>query len=292
MAVFVRAADLGSFAAAAADLGLSAPMVGKHVRFLEERLHVQLISRTTRRQSLTAFGQTYYERCRAILAETEAADALAAEQGREPRGQLRVTAPVHFGRHCVLPVLLDLARRHPGLELDVSLNDRLLDLAEDRCDLAIRTGVLAETAGLVARRVARQTMVVCAAPGYLARYGQPQRIAELAGHIAVVYRRSGPVPPWLFPSDDGPPQAVTPASRLRLDDLDAVADAAALGAGLAWVPSWLVRDRLRSGALVTVFPDRPGLPYDVHALWLATPHLPRKIRVAVEALAAALPGMA
>lgn len=115
MAVFVRAVDLGSFAAAATVLDLSAPMVGKHVRFLEERLGMRLLNRTTRRQSLTEFGRAYYERCRTVLAEAEAADALAADQLGEPRGKLRVALPVLFGRRCVMPILLGLARRHPQL---------------------------------------------------------------------------------------------------------------------------------------------------------------------------------
>ncbi|TIV10320.1 MAG: LysR family transcriptional regulator, partial [Mesorhizobium sp.] len=120
MAVFVKTVDLGSFAAAAAALDLSGPMVGKHVRFLEERLGVRLINRTTRRQSLTDFGRAYYERCRLVLAEAEAADALAADQLSEPRGKLRVIMPVHFGRRCVAPILLELAQRYPALELDLS----------------------------------------------------------------------------------------------------------------------------------------------------------------------------
>src|SRR3954471_21140527 len=116
MAVFVKAAELGSFAAAADALEMSGPMVGKHVRFLEQRLGVRLINRTTRRQSLTDFGRAYYERCRVVLAEAEATDALAADQLSEPRGKLRVTMPAHFGRHCVTPVLLQLARQYPMLE--------------------------------------------------------------------------------------------------------------------------------------------------------------------------------
>lgn len=290
MAVFVKAADLGSFAAAAAALDMSGPMVGKHVRFLEDRLGVRLINRTTRRQSLTEFGRAYYERCRIVLAEADAADALAADQVAEPRGKLRVTMPVHFGRRCVAPVLLDLARQHPALELDLSFDDRLVDLAEDGHDLAIRTGSLADRAGVMARRVAHQCMAVCASPAYVERHGRPQRIEDLGRHHAVVYRRSGPVPPWLFQRNGEPAVAVTPPGRLRLDDLDAIADAAAAGMGLAWLPYWLVRERILSGALVELLPDEPGFQYDAYALWLQTPHLPLKVRLAIDALAAALPG--
>jgi DNA-binding transcriptional LysR family regulator len=290
MAVFVKAVDLGSFAAAAAALDLSGPMVGKHVRFLEERLGVRLLNRTTRRQSLTDFGRAYYERCRVVLAEAEAADALAADQFSEPRGKLRVTMPAHFGRHCVTPVLLRFARQYPMLELDLSLSDRFADLAEDGYDLAIRTGALDDKAGMIARRVARQGMVVCAAPSYLRIHGEPRRIEDLADHQAIVYRRLGQiVQPWLFAREGQPALEITPTGRLRLDDLDAIGDAAVDGMGLAWLPYWLVRERIEAGALVALLPDQPRYLYDCYALWLQTPHLPLKVRLAVDALAAALP---
>jgi DNA-binding transcriptional LysR family regulator len=289
MAVFVKAAELGSFAAAADALDLSAPMVGKHVRFLEERLGVPLISRTTRRQNLTELGRAYLERCRVVLAEAEAADQLAADQLAEPRGKLSVTMPVHFGRHCVAPVLLELAARYPVLELSLSFSDSLLDLAEEGYDLAVRTGELENRSGLIARRVARQRMIVCASPSYLERQGTPQQLQDIGRHEAVMYRRSGRVRHWLFPRSGQPPAEVMPVGRSRLDDLAAIADAAAAGFGLAWVPSWLVRERIAAGTLVAVLPDQGEFLYDVHALWLETPHLPAKVRLAIDALVAALP---
>jgi len=290
MAVFVKAVDLGSFTAAAEALDLSGPMVGKHVRFLEQRLGVRLLNRTTRRQSLTDVGRAYYERCRAILAEAEAADALADAQLSTPRGRLRVTAPVHFGRRCVAPVLLDLVRRYASLELDLSFGDRLADLAEDGFDLAIRTGDLEDTSGLITRRVASQRMIVCASPGYLESHGRPEKIDELGRHQGVIYRRSGRVRPWLFPRPGQAPVEVTPLHRLRFDDLEAIADAAAAGEGIAWLPSWLVREHLEAGALQQLFVGQPEFLYDCHVLWLPTPQLPIKLRLAVDALAAALPG--
>jgi DNA-binding transcriptional LysR family regulator len=294
MAVFVKAVDLGSFAAAASALGLSGPMVGKHVRFLEDRLGARLINRTTRRQALTEFGRAYYERCRVVLAEAEAADALAADQLSEPRGKLRVTMPMLFGRRCVAPILLELVQRYPALELDLSFSDGFADLAGDGYDLAIRNlparnGNLEDRAGVITRRVARQSMVVCASPSYLEAHGRPQKVEDLPRHQAIIYSRSGRIRPWLFPRDNEAALEVTPVNRVRLDDLDAIADAATAGMGLAWLPRWLVRERIHAGALVPLLPDQPGLAYDSHALWLQTPHLPLKVRVAVDALAAALP---
>lgn len=289
MDVFVKAVDLGSFAAAAAALDLSAPMVGKHIRFLEARLGVRLLNRTTRRQSLTEFGRAYYERCRLILAEAGAADALAADQFTEPRGRLRVALPALYGRYCVAPVLFEFARQHPALELDLSLGDPLIDLADGNFDLAIRTGDLRDEAGVMTRRVARQLMIVCAAPSYVARHGEPRQIADIEQHATLLYARAGRVRSWLFPRAGEAPAEITPRSRFRLDDMAAIADAAAAGMGLAWLPSWLVRAELRSGALKRVLQNEAEFPYDCHALWLATPHLPLKIRAAVDALAARLP---
>ncbi|OAF09779.1 LysR family transcriptional regulator [Bradyrhizobium centrolobii] len=289
MAVFVKAVDLGSFAAAADAFEMSGPMVGKHVRFLEQRLGVRLLNRTTRRQSLTEAGQAYYERCRAVLTEAEAADAAASDQLTEPRGRLRVTMPALLGRHCIAPLLLKLARKYPQLELDLSFGDPIANLIDAGYDLAIRTGDLDDQSGVIARRIASQRMVVCGSRSYLRANGKPKSIDDLGQHQAVIYRRSGRVRPWLFPCEGQSPCEVVPTGRLRLDDLDAIADAATRGMGLAWLPYWLVRERLRSGALVTLFEGQPEFLYDCHALWPRSPQLPPKVRAAVDTLAAALP---
>jgi DNA-binding transcriptional LysR family regulator len=291
MSVFAKVAEAGSFAAVADALGLSAPMVGKHVRFLEDRLGARLINRTTRRHTLTDFGRVYYDRCKLVLAEAEAAEALADDLLGVPRGPLRVSMPVLFGRRCVAPILLKLADQHPKLELNLSFSDRPIDLMEDGFDLAIRNGSVGEGAGLVTRRIAEQRMTVCASPNYLAAHGTPQSIPDLEQHQAVIYSRSGRTRAWRFFTKDRASIEVTPLSRLRLDDLEAIADAAVSGMGLAWLPCWLIRDRVQSGALVRVLTDHPGLVLDSHALWLHTPYLPLRIRVAVDALAAELPGI-
>ncbi|HXH47484.1 MAG TPA: LysR family transcriptional regulator [Bradyrhizobium sp.] len=289
MAVFVRAVDLGSFAAAADALEMSGPMVGKHVRFLEERLGARLLNRTTRRQSLTDAGQAYYERCRAVLREAEAADSVVADQLSEPRGRLRVTMPALLGRHCIAPMLMRLARKYPHLELDLSFGDPIADIVEAGYDLAIRTGDLDDQSGLIARRIASQRMVVCGARSYLRTSGKPRSIDDLAAHQAIIYRGSGRVRPWLFPQEGRPPREIMPSGRLRLDDLEAIADAAAQGMGLAWLPYWLVRERLDRGTLVNLLSNQPQFLYECHALWPRSPRLPPKVRAAVDILAAGLP---
>ncbi|MBC9876175.1 LysR family transcriptional regulator [Bradyrhizobium sp. INPA01-394B] len=289
MAVFVRAVDLGSFAAAADALEMSGPMVGKHVRFLEERLGVRLLNRTTRRQSLTEAGQAYYERCRAVLREAETADAVVADDRTEPRGRLRVTMPALLGRHCIAPLLMKLARKYPLLELDLFFGDPIADIIEGGYDLAIRTGDLDDQSGLITRQIGGQRMVVCGARSYLRAHGKPKTLDDLAAHQAIIYRRSGRVRPWLFPQQGQPPRAIMPSGRLRLDDLEAIADAASQGMGLAWLPYWLVRERLDGGALVAVLRGQGEFLYDCHALWPRSPQMPPKVRAAVDVLAAALP---
>jgi DNA-binding transcriptional LysR family regulator len=289
MSVFVKVAEAGSFAAVADALGLSAPMVGKHVRFLEDRLGARLINRTTRRQTLTDFGRVYYDRCKLVLAEADAAEALAEDLLGVPRGPLRVSMPVLFGRRCVAPILLKVAQQHPKLELNLSFSDRPVDLMEDGFDLAIRNGRVGEGAGLVTRRIVQQRMTVCASPTYLAAHGTPRSISDLEHHQAIIYSRSGRSRTWVFPREGRASFEVTPKNRLRFDDLEAIADAAVSGMGLAWLPCWLIRERVQSGALVRVLAEHPGLVLDSYALWLQTPYLPLRTRVAVDALTAELP---
>jgi DNA-binding transcriptional LysR family regulator len=182
-----------------------------------------------------------------------------------------------------------LSALSPKLELELNFSDRLVDLMEDGFDLVVRIGPLGDETGLMVRRIAYQRMTICAAPAYLEARGRPRTVDDLREHDALTYGRSGRVGSWLFPVDDAPPVAITPKARLRFDDLEAIADATVAGMGLAWLPCWLIRDRVLSGELVRVLDDRPGIVLDTHALWLQTPHLPLRVRLAVAALAEALP---
>lgn len=287
MEVFVTVVDLGSFAAASARLGMSAPMVGKHVQFLEERLGVSLINRTTRRHIVTEIGRAYFDHCRSLLADAEAAEALAADYAGEPAGRLRIAAPVHFGRRCVLPVLLPLAQRFSRLQFEFAFSDRLADIMEEGIDLAIRTGTITEGAGLRTRRVARQTMFVCASPDYLNRHGPVDIVDDLQTHMVLAYKRGGPVSPWRFPIG-GEVKDWTPNGSLRFDDLAAIADACEAGFGLGWLPSWMVRDQLERGTLVRVLSVYDGFPYDVHLVWPEARYMPVRVRHAIDALVSGL----
>ena len=288
---FVAVVEAGGFAAAAARLNLSRSAVGKTVARLEARLGVRLCHRTTRALSLTDDGQAFYERCVRMLAELEAGEA-ALESGRlEPSGKVRVSVPVVFGRRCVAPVLYEAARQYRQMKLEVAFTDRPVDLIEEGYDLAVRNGHLRNVAGLMTRTLARQRMSVCASPAYLAARGNPVAIEDLALHETIAYARGGSTTPWIFPEDNGATAEAPIASRIRLDDLEAISDAAAAGMGLAWLPCWLIRARIASGELVRVLDNRNATEFTSSALWPQTPFLPSRVRVLIDALAARLPTM-
>lgn len=163
MAVFVRAAEAGSFAAAAPALGISAPMIGKHVRFLEARVGAQLLRRTTWRQSLTEVGRAFLERCKLVLAEAEAAELLAQDLQAAPRGLLRVNAPVTFGSYSLTPTLTRYLRRYPEVTVDLTLTDRVVDVIDEGYDAVIRIAPLTDST-LIARALKPYRLLAAAAP--------------------------------------------------------------------------------------------------------------------------------
>lgn len=291
IATFVQVAEAGSFALAAQRLKLTRSAVGKTIGRLEARLGTRLFQRTTRRQSLTEDGQAFYEHCLRALGELEAAEAVLDAGTREPSGRLRVSAPVLFGRHCVAPVLLALARRYPKLELEMCFSDRVVDLVEDGFDLAVRVGPLADSATLVGRRLGTQRMAFCGSPAYLDAHGVPSRLHELASHTVVVYHKPGNDVPWRLRDIDGTVDDVQLPNRIRFDDLQAIADAGVAGAGLVWLPCWLAAPHIRAGELTLVCDIERLLSTDIHAVWPQTRFMRPKLRVAIDALVAEIPGM-
>lgn len=291
ISAFVHAVEAGSFALAAERLNLSRSAVSKSIGRLEDRLGVRLFHRTTRSLTLTDEGQAFHERCVRALAELEAAEAQLESGRREPAGRVRISMPLLFGRRCVMPVLLDLARRHPRLEFDLSLTDRRVDLVEDGFDLAIRIGELADSTGLKARRLGAFSMVVCATPGYLAEHGTPRGLGDLPGHRCIVYGRAGRSRAWTFIDAAGREHRVEIAQRMHIDDVQTIADVARAGVGLAQLPRWLVGEQLQTGALVELLPGHATEELPVHAVWPAAPHLPSKTRAVIDALAERIPAL-
>lgn len=289
ISAFVAAVDAGSFAQAAARLGQTRSAVGKAIGRLEARLGTRLFVRTTRSLALTDDGHAFYQRCAQALEELDAAQHMLEAGRSEATGRIRVSAPVVFGRHHVTPLLLDLAARHPKLQVEGHLTDHVIDFADAGVDLAIRSGALPDSDTLIARPLGMQEMVVCASPAYLRAQGAPRGTGDLAAHQCIVYLRGGRANPWTLTEPDG--RIAQPALPFRLcfDDIDSLVAAALHGAGLVHVPEWLVRDALRTGALVRVLEHASSAGTPMHVVWPATRFLPHKLRVAIDAVLAAIP---
>lgn len=278
MTAFVCASDLGSFAAAAEVLRMSPQMVAKHVAFLEARLGSRLLNRTTRRQSLTEIGRAYYERCKIVLAEVDAADTVAQEARAVPRGLLRVNAPVTFGTQRLVPFVVSYLRRYPEVEVDLVLTDRLVDLVEETYEIAFRVGALADSS-LISRSLSPFCTAACASPAYLEERGIPQTPADLAHHECLARTATAE---WRF-AKDGQPHHVRVQARLRLNDAKAMLPAALAGHGIVVISEDLVRDAVATGHLVRVLPDyeTPSLP--MHIVFLADRHQTPKLRSFIDA---------
>ncbi|WP_343713734.1 LysR family transcriptional regulator [Inquilinus sp.] len=283
MAVFVKVAEAGSLSAAARRLGLSLTSVSRQLAALEERLGTRLVIRTTRRLALTEAGRLYHEQARRILGEVEEAEQALTAHQCAPAGRLHIAAPMLIGRLKLAPLLPEFLARHPGLAIDLTLTDRPIDLIEDGVGLAIRIGRLPDSS-LILRRLGSIRMRVCAAPGYLARRGEPAVPADLAGHDCLVFTTApGPVS-WRFQAASGR-MTIPVSARIRTNDLDATIAAALAGAGLVRAPSWQIADLVAAGRLTPVLTDyeRPSAP--VQALFLPSRLLSPKIRLFADFLA-------
>ncbi len=289
MRVFVKAADAGSFTAAGATLGITSQMVGKHVSDLEAKLGTPLIQRTTRRQSLTEIGQQFCERCRVILAETDAAYALAENSTDLPRGRLRVSAPVGFGSCRLAPVLTDLLKDHPALEIEVNLTDRYVDVVDEGYDAVLRLGPIGETS-LAVRELSSHDQIACASPAYLARHGSPHIPAELVDHACLGYVNwSGlPYAEWRF-GRDGKSFPVQVRSRFQVNDGRVLVAAAVAGYGIILQPEAVVAHALGRGDLVPVLADFIAPSRPLYLLYTARQPQPAKLNLLVRHLIASFP---
>ena len=288
--VFIASAEEGSFAAAALRLHKSRSGVGKAVARLEQRLGAALFHRSTRRCSLTDLGSLYLEHALRVRGEMEAAGAALDQALREPRGRVRVTMPVVFGRRLVAPLLFELARAHPQLELELAFTDRVVDLAHEGFDVGVRAGPIADSSGLVARSLGVHGLRVVGAPAYLRRRGTPASVADLADHDAITYGSQGRFQPWPLVDAGGRPQVAQLRPRWRMDDLEAMRECTLQGDGLAFLPTWLVADDIAAGRLVRVFDGSPpGMA--IHVVRPAARVVALKTRVVVDALVAGMPAL-
>ena len=285
---FLAVVRAGSFVGASDATGLSKAAVSRHVAELEADLGVRLLHRTTRRLSLTDEGQRFHARASELIALMEELEAETASQGGEAAGLLRINAPLTFGNLHLASLWPRFAALHPNVALDITLNDRVVDLVEEGYDLAIRITNL-RSSQLVSRRLATTRVVLCASPGYLAAQGTPTHPRDLAAHRIISYSYLAGGDDWRFDGPDGEVQArVKP--RIHTNSGDTCRVAALDDQGIILQPDFLVGPDLRSGTLVELMPGYRSLELGIHAVYASRKHLPMKTRRMVDFLVEAFRG--
>ncbi len=283
--VFIEVAAIGSLSGAARKLKMSQTMATKHIAALEQHLGVKLFHRSTRRLSLTETGRNYLESSERILAELDAADSAVSADRFEPRGTLRVSVPVSFGARQIAPLMGEFTRRHPHLTVELGLNDRLVDLADEGWDLAIRIGTL-DSSSLIARKLTPCRTVVAASPAYLKAHGKPKKAAELSSHNCLGYTLSQMAGTDHWPFGPNGEKLVPVGGNLRSNNGDALRAAAVAGQGIIYQPTFIVGDDLRAGTLVALNLDTPTYEFaGIHAVYLPDRNPPAKLRAFIDFLA-------
>lgn len=285
MRLFTRIVELGSFTQAAEDLQLPRATVTLAVQQLEKRLGARLLHRTTRHVGPTQDGEAYYARCQQLLADLDETEAAFATAGQQPKGKLRVDLQGTLARYFVLPRIGEFFARYPGVELELGMGDRLVDLVRERVDCVMRGGELVDSS-MVGRRVAQLAQVTCASRAYLARHGVPRTVDDLRGHRAVNYlsSRTGKPMPLDFVVD-GVPRSVQLKGAVSVTDAFAYVACCTAGLGLVQVPRYHLEPQLADGSLVEVLADCRPAPMPVTVLYPHSRQLSPRVRVFVDWLA-------
>ena len=283
MRVFAQVVETGSFSAAAEKLDLSTTAASRYVAELEAHLQTRLLNRTTRRVSLTETGRAFYERTVQLLADLDEAEQEASRAAVVPRGTIKLTSSVNFGVRHVAPAIAAFLAAHPGVQFDVSLSDRIVELVDEGFDLAVRIGA-AGSDNVVARKLGETRLVPCASPGYLQAHGAPRAPEELAGHNCFTYEYVTPSQVWRFRDPDGKERSVRVSGRLHSNNGELLAEAAAQGAGIVLEPAFIVGPDVRAGRLVPLLQDFTPPPMPIYAVYPSRKHLAAKVRLFVDFL--------
>ena len=290
MQAFTRVVELGSFSKAAKDLGTGQPAVTKLVAQLERRLQLRLLHRTTRGVTVTEAGSLYYEQCRRIAHQVEEAHNVAHLMQSQMQGSLRISTSVAFGRRVLAPLVMQFLREHPQLQVDLSCDDRYVNLVEQGIDVAVRMGRLADST-LGARYLGSNPWVIVASPKYLAARGTPQTPEDLRQHDALIYSTVQGDARWQFQrgadsiGSRGQGRAAAPTldvpvqGPLRSNSLSALLSAARSGMGVAALPLYVAHTSVRSGVVVPVLQDWPLPAQEVNAVYPSPRFVPTKVTV-------------
>jgi DNA-binding transcriptional LysR family regulator len=278
LATFVRVVDTGSLSGAARSLPSSLTSVSRQLSALERHFGTQFVRRTTRRLALTDEGRMLYDRAKIILAEVKQVETALSANRQDPTGRLRISAPTLIGRMLVAPILAEFLKRYPSVSVDLQLVDRAVDMLEEDIHVALRIGHLPDSQ-LVARRLTDIQMIVCAAPSYLKRHGTPATPAELTGHDCLAFSDTPGSSEWRFGKEERPECKIAISARLWINSLDALVQATEQGAGVARLPSWLVKRELAAGRLVRIMKDHEPLSAPLYLLFQSARLASPKTRV-------------
>lgn len=281
--VLTRVIELGGFSAAARACGMTPSAVSKLISRMEQRLGTRLLNRSTRHLQLTPEGCAFYERGVRILADLDEAERCVSERSA-PRGRLRVNANVPFGHHFLLPLVPEFLERHPGMTLDIVLTDEVIDILEQRTDVAVRAGPL-KNSNLMARKLGQTRMVIVGAPGYLARHGTPLTLQDLTQHNRLGANYVRAQPGW--PLRQGGEDVVVPVTgNAQASDGEVLRRLALAGVGLARLAAFQVREDVAAGRLRPVLEDfNPGDSEEVHAIYVGQGgYLPLRVRAFLDFL--------
>ncbi len=281
MEAFVRVVEAGSFVGGAERLGISTSSLSRLIAELEQHLGARLLNRTTRRLSLTESGQSYYERCVALLAELAEAEAVAGEATAKPSGTLRLTCSYNMAEQRVAPAVASFADRYPDVKFEVIVSDRVVDLIEEGFDLAIRVGPVGSDR-LVARRLGSMRLVLAASPDYLKRRGAPQAPQDLVDHNALTYAYAATPRLWHFTDARGNEYEAKDSGTLHANSGDALRAAAVAGLGILCEPDFLLAAALARGELVPLLADYQTRGGEIWAVYPSRRHLSLKVRLFVE----------
>ena len=286
MHLFMRVAELGSFAAVAQQMGLARSVVTRQIAALEAHLGVKLMVRSTRHLALTSAGTAYLEKCRVILNLVESAETDVAAERQTPRGNIRISLPLSFGIKRLAPLLLEFALRYPEVSLDMDYSDRRVKLIEEGIDLSIRITRRLDP-GDVARKIGTANLLAIAAPAYLARHGQPRHPGELAHHECLGYTASGTTQNWQF-MVNGQLETFPVRSRINANNGEVLTEAVAQGMGISLQPDFIVTPYLESGRVASILADFPTPELGVYALLPSNRQVPHRVRALMDYLAAQL----
>lgn len=276
---FVHVAEAMSFTQAAKKMQVSTAQVSRQVTLLEERLNVKLLYRTTRKVSLTEEGELYYQHCRNILNHLDEAELSITNRQSNPKGRIKLTAPVTYGEYKVLPLINDFVCLYPEIEVSANLTNQQVDLVEEGYDLAIRLGSLSDSS-LMAKKLSTRSLYVCASPEYINTHGQPQNIVDLAAHNCLV----GTLDHWHF-NENGMQKNYRVSGRLHYNSGFALADAALKSQGIVQLPDYYVQKHLDDGSLVELLGEYRLADEGIWALYPFNRQLSPKIRLLVDYLA-------